>query len=91
LINTGRGAHLDESALLDALAAGHLSQAILDVTEPEPLPPSHPFWNHPRIIVTPHIAGSTRPESAALVLIDNIRRHQRGEPLADAIDRSKGY
>ena len=59
--------------------------------EPEPLPPSHPFWNHPRIIVTPHIAGSTRPESAARVLIDNIRRHQRGEPLRDTIDRSKGY
>lgn len=91
LINTGRGAHLDEAALLDALAAGRLSQAILDVTEPEPLPPSHPFWKHPHIMVTPHIAGSTRPESAALVLIDNIRRHQRGEPLTDAIDRSKGY
>jgi glyoxylate/hydroxypyruvate reductase A len=91
LINTGRGAHLDEAALLDALDAGRLSQAILDVTEPEPLPPSHPFWKHPRIIVTPHIAGSTRPESAALVLIDNIRRHQRGAPLRDAIDRSKGY
>jgi glyoxylate/hydroxypyruvate reductase len=91
LINTGRGAHLDEAALLDALAAGRLSQAILDVAEPEPLPPSHAFWNHPRIILTPHIAGSTRPESAALVLIDNIRRHQRGEPLADAVDRSKGY
>lgn len=91
LINTGRGGHLDEAALLDALAAGHLSQAILDVTEPEPLPPSHPFWKHPRIIVTPHIAGSTRPESAARVLIDNIRRHQRGEALRDAIDRSKGY
>lgn len=91
LINTGRGGHLDEAALLDALATGRLSQAILDVTEPEPLPASHPFWKHPRIILTPHIAGSTRPESAALVLIDNIRRHQRGEPLMDAIDRSKGY
>jgi glyoxylate/hydroxypyruvate reductase A len=91
LINAGRGAHLDESALLDALDSGNLSQAILDVTEPEPLPPLHRFWTHPRIIVTPHIAGSTRPDTAALALIDNIRRHQRGEPLHDAIDRSKGY
>lgn len=91
LINAGRGAHLDEAALLDALESSQLSQAMLDVTEPEPLPSSHRLWNHPRVIVTPHIAGSTRPESAALVLIDNIRRHQRGEPLLDAIDRSKGY
>lgn len=91
LINVGRGAHLDETALLNALDSGHLSQAILDVTEPEPLPPAHRFWTHPRIILTPHIAGSTRPESAALVLIDNIRRHQRGEPLLDAVDRFKGY
>lgn len=91
LINTGRGAHLDESALLNALDSGQLSQAILDVTEPEPLPPSHRFWSHPRIIVTPHIAGSTRPDTAALGLIDNIRRHQRGEPLHDAVDRSRGY
>jgi glyoxylate/hydroxypyruvate reductase A len=91
LINAGRGAHLDESALLDALDSGRLSQAILDVTEPEPLPPSHRFWSHPRIMLTPHIAGSTRPESAALVLIDNIRRHQRGERLLDAVDRDRGY
>lgn len=91
LINVGRGAHLDDAALLDALDSGRLSQAILDVTEPEPLPAAHRLWTHPRIILTPHIAGSTRPESAALVLIDNIRRHQRGEPLLDAVDRSKGY
>lgn len=91
LINVGRGAQLDQSALLDALDSGHLSHAILDVTEPEPLPPAHRFWAHPRVIVTPHIAGSTRPDTAALALIDNIRRHQRGEPLCDAIDRSRGY
>jgi glyoxylate/hydroxypyruvate reductase len=91
LINAGRGAHLEESALLEALDSGRLSQAILDVTEPEPLPRSHPFWSHPRVILTPHIAGSTQPETAALVLVDNIRRHQRGEPLHDVIDRARGY
>lgn len=91
LINAGRGQHLDATALLGALDSGRLSHAILDVTEPEPLPASHPFWNHPRITLTPHIAGSTRPETAARALLANIRRHQSGEPLHDAIDRLKGY
>jgi glyoxylate/hydroxypyruvate reductase len=91
LINAGRGAHLNEAALLGALDSGRLSQAILDVTEPEPLPATHAFWKHPRIVITPHIAGSTQPETAALALLENIRRHQRGEPLRDAIDRSRGY
>lgn len=91
LINAGRGPQLDAAALLDALDRGHLSQVILDVMEPEPLPASHPFWNHPRIALTPHIAGTTRPESAAHAMLDNIRRHQRGEPMHDVIDRSRGY
>jgi glyoxylate/hydroxypyruvate reductase A len=91
LINAGRGPHLHEAALLEALDSGRLSEAILDVTEPEPLPAAHPFWTHPRIVLTPHIAGSTQPETAALVLLENIRRHERGEPLHDAIDRSRGY
>ena len=91
LINAGRGPHLDAGALLLALDSGQLAHAILDVTEPEPLPASHPFWNHPRISLTPHIAGSTRPDTAAHVLLANIRRHQRGEALHDVIDRSKGY
>jgi glyoxylate/hydroxypyruvate reductase A len=91
LINVGRGGHLDQQALLEALDSGHLSAAILDVCEPEPLPPLHPFWTHPRILLTPHIASMTQPQTAALVLLENIRRHKRGEPLRDVIDRSKGY
>jgi glyoxylate/hydroxypyruvate reductase A len=91
LINVGRGGHLDQQALLEALDSGHLSAAILDVCEPEPLPQSHPFWSHPRILLTPHIASMTQPETAALVLLENIRRHGRGEPLRDVIDRRKGY
>jgi glyoxylate/hydroxypyruvate reductase A len=91
LINVGRGGHLDSQALLEALDSGHLSSAILDVCEPEPLPPLHPFWTHPRVLLTPHVASMTQPETAASVLLENIRRHQRGEPLRDVIDRGKGY
>lgn len=91
VINVGRGPHLDQQALIDALDAGHLSRAILDVTDPEPLPPDHPLWRHPRVFITPHVASMTQPETAAPVLLENLRRHQRGEPLSDLIDRGKGY
>src|ERR1700730_1717368 len=91
LINVGRGGHLDDQALLEALDSGHLSSAILDVCEPEPPPPRHPFWTHPRILLTPHIASMTQPQTAAVVLLENIRRHRLGEPLRDVIDRGKGY
>jgi glyoxylate/hydroxypyruvate reductase A len=91
LINVSRGAELDNEALLAALASGQLSQAILDVTEPEPLPAGHPFWRHPRITVTPHIASVTQPLTAAAVLLDNLRRHRRGEPMRNVIDRIRGY
>lgn len=91
LINVGRGPHLVDADLLEALDSGRLSRAILDVTEPEPLPAEHPFWAHPRVFLTPHVASMTQPESAAPILLENVRRHQRGEPLADVIDRSRGY
>lgn len=91
MVNVGRGQHLVNADLLAALDSGRLSRAILDVTDPEPLPPEHPFWTHPRIFLTPHIASMTQPETAAAILLENIRRHQRGEPLRDVIDRSRGY
>lgn len=91
LVNVGRGPHLVEADLLEALDTGQLSRAILDVTEPEPLPAEHPFWAHPRVFLTPHVASMTQPESAAPILLENVRRHQRGEPLADVVDRSRGY
>ena len=91
LINVGRGPHLVDADLLEALDSGQLSRAILDVTEPEPLPAEHPFWTHPRVFLTPHVASMTQPESAAPILLENVRRHQRGEPLTDVIDRSRGY
>lgn len=91
LINVARGQHLVNADLLEALDSGQLSRAILDVTDPEPLPPDHPFWAHPRVFLTPHVASMTQPETAAPILLENLRRHQRGEPLADIIDRSRGY
>jgi glyoxylate/hydroxypyruvate reductase len=91
LINVGRGGHLVEQDLLDALAEGQLSAAILDVTAVEPLPSDHPFWDHPRIVLTPHIASMTQPHTAAQAVLANVRRHQTGEQLLGAIDRERGY
>jgi glyoxylate/hydroxypyruvate reductase A len=91
VINVGRGPHLVDADVLAALDSGRLSRAIVDVTDPEPLPPEHPFWTHPRVFLTPHVASMTQPETAAPILLENIRRHQRGEPFQDVIDRARGY
>lgn len=91
LINVARGQHLNNGDLVDALDSGQLSRAILDVADPEPLPPHHPLWAHPRIFITPHVASMTQPESAAPILLENIRRDQRGEPLLHIVDRMRGY
>ncbi|MEE8279610.1 MAG: glyoxylate/hydroxypyruvate reductase A [Alphaproteobacteria bacterium] len=91
VINCARGAHLVERDLLEALDSGHLSGATLDVFDTEPLPEGHPFWGHPKITVTPHIAGVTLPHSAAERVAANIRRLQKGEPLADVVDLEAGY
>lgn len=91
LINAARGGHLVEDDLLVALHDGHLSGASLDVFKQEPLPKDHPFWHHPRVSVTPHIASVTDPRSAARSLAANIERQQRGEPLLHVVDRRKGY
>lgn len=91
IINPGRGALIDDAALLAALDAGHIAHATLDVFRTEPLPPDHPFWAHPRVTVTPHIAAETRPASAARVIAENIRRGEAGEPLLYLVDRAAGY
>ncbi len=91
VINAGRGGHLRTDDLLAALDDGHLEAAILDVTDPEPLPPDHPLWSHERILVTPHIAAETKADSAGEVLVENIRRHRVGEPLLGQVDRKLGY
>ena len=91
LVNAGRGGHLLEEDLIPALDAGQLSAAALDVFREEPLPPSHPFWRHPRITVTPHIAGITNPKTAAPIILDNIRRCETGRPLINQVDPAQGY
>jgi glyoxylate/hydroxypyruvate reductase len=91
LVNAGRGAHLVEEDLIPALESEQLSAAALDVFREEPLPPGHPFWQHPRILVTPHIAGTTNPQTAAPVILDNIRRFEAGRPLLNQVDPQVGY
>lgn len=91
LVHVGRGPQLIDTDLLAALAVGQIGEAVLDVTDPEPLPPSHAFWRHPRVQLTPHIASMTQPLSAANVVIDNLRRFDAGEPMVGLVDRSRGY
>src|SRR5712671_1582200 len=91
LINVARGGHLMEDDLLAALASGRLSAAVLDVFREEPLPAGHPFWRHPRVIVTPHIAAATHPPTAAPIILDNIRRFEEGRPLLNRVDPAQGY
>lgn len=91
LINPGRGALIEDAALLDALDQGHVGHATLDVFRVEPLPRDHRYWTHPRVTVTPHVAANTRPETSALVIAENIRRGEAGEPFLHLVDRSRGY
>jgi glyoxylate/hydroxypyruvate reductase A len=91
VVNIGRGAHLADADLLAALDSGHLAGATLDVFRPEPLPPEHPFWQHPRILMTPHVAGTGDPDSAAEVVAENIRRARSGATLLNEVDRARGY
>ena len=91
VINAARGGHLVEEDLLGALARRHLSAAVLDVFRDEPLPARHPFWRHPRIVVTPHVAAATHPPTAAPIILDNIRRFEKGRPLLHEIDPAQGY
>lgn len=91
VINPGRGALIDDDALIAALDAGQIAHATLDVFRTEPLPRDHPFWTHPKVTVTPHIASTTRPEGAARAVAENIRRGEAGEPLLHLVDRTAGY
>jgi len=91
LINLGRGGHLKEDDLLQALDDGQLSHAILDVLNEEPPSPDHRFWQHPHVWLTPHVGAMTAPQSAFEGLLANIRRHQVGESLQGLIKRDHGY
>ncbi|RFP88767.1 glyoxylate/hydroxypyruvate reductase A [Rhodobacteraceae bacterium 63075] len=91
VINPGRGPLIDDGALLAALDAGHIAHATLDVFRREPLPGDHPYWTHPSVTVTPHIASETRAETCAEVLAENIRRGEAGAPFLHVVDRAAGY
>lgn len=91
LINMGRGPHVAEADLLAALADGTIASATLDVHATEPLPQDHPFWNHPDILLTPHVAGTSLPATAVVTIGANIRRALAGEKLLHQVDRSRGY
>ena len=91
LINPGRGPLIDDAALVAALDTGQLAHATLDVFRVEPLPRDHPFWAHPRITVTPHIAAATRAVTASIEIARNIKRSEAGLPLHNLVDRARGY
>lgn len=91
IVNPGRGALIDDDALLAALDTGQIGHATLDVFRNEPLPGDHPYWAHPGVTVTPHIASETRPGTASEMIAENIRRCEAGSPLLHVVDRSLGY
>jgi len=91
VINAGRGGHLVDTDLLAALDSGQVSTAALDVFHDEPLPAVHPFWRHPRVTVTPHVASVTHARSAARTIAADIRRLEAGQPPAHPVDRRRGY
>ncbi len=91
ILNPGRGALIDDDALLAALECGQVGHATLDVFRVEPLPQEHPYWAHPNVTVTPHIASETRPDTASEVVAENIRRSEAGEPLLFLVDKARGY
>ena len=86
LVNVGRGSTVDEDALVEALRAGELAGAALDVTRTEPLPVDSPLWDLPNVIITPHGAGG-RPLGAAALIAANALALRRGEPLTNVVDR----
>jgi glyoxylate/hydroxypyruvate reductase A len=91
VVNIGRGGHVIDADLIAALDSGQVAGAMLDVFDEEPLPATHPFWRHPNVIVTPHVAAPTIVSEAAAQVVDNIRRLERGEPPPGIVDRAKGY
>jgi phosphoglycerate dehydrogenase-like enzyme len=90
-INPGRGSSVDEAALGDALTAGRLAAAVLDVFQTEPLPADHPFWRMPNVIITSHTAALSAPPDIAPLFIDNYRRLLAGDPLKYRVSFEDGY
>jgi len=94
LVNAARGPLVVTDALVEALRAGRLAGAVMDVTDPEPLPPDHPLWDEPNVIITPHVAGQAawRIDNMTRLLCENLRRWQSGEPLVNGLeDKTLGF
>jgi glyoxylate/hydroxypyruvate reductase A len=91
LINGGRGRHVVDAAVIEALGSGRLRVAVLDVFREEPLPAGHPFWTHPGVYLTPHVAALTQATTAVAAIADNLRGFEAGAPLRHAVDLARGY
>ncbi|MGH2473482.1 MAG: NAD(P)-dependent oxidoreductase [Candidatus Limnocylindria bacterium] len=95
LVNVGRGGHVVEGDLLDALRSGRIAGAVLDVVADEPLPASSPFWDLPNVILTPHLAGVAGParfwSATAELMAENLPRYAAREPLLNVIDPGRAY
>jgi glyoxylate/hydroxypyruvate reductase len=91
LINAGRGRHVVDDDLLEAIDCGQLAGACLDVFREEPLPREHPFWDRPEITITPHVASQTLASSAAEQVCEAVERVRAGLPLSHRVDRARGY
>ncbi|MEE2944256.1 MAG: glyoxylate/hydroxypyruvate reductase A [Pseudomonadota bacterium] len=91
IINPGRGTLIDDAALIAALDHDQIAHATLDVFRIEPLPANDPYWSHPKVTVTPHIAAETRPSSASEVIAENIARCESGQSLLHQVDKAAGY
>jgi glyoxylate/hydroxypyruvate reductase A len=91
VINVARGGHLVEDDLLASIDSGHLAGATMDVFRTEPLPAAHPFWNHPKITITPHTSARTLREETVDQIARKLAAHERGEPIAGVVDRERGY
>ncbi|HKB96689.1 MAG TPA: NAD(P)-dependent oxidoreductase, partial [Rhizomicrobium sp.] len=91
VMNVGRGGHCNEQDLLAALDTDHLAGAVLDVFQTEPLPPDNALWTHPKVTVTPHIAGITDPRNASAFVVDCVARAESGAPFKNVVDLSRGY
>lgn len=91
LVNVGRGKHLVEADLLSALDSGQIAGAFIDVFRIEPLPKDHPFWYHPKIIVTPHIAAAGIPSEFIDQILDTINNFKSDRPLENLVDLNRGY
>jgi glyoxylate/hydroxypyruvate reductase len=91
LINVARGGHLVEQDLLDALEHGQLAAAMLDVFNEEPLPADHPFWQQPRITITPHSSAQTLRDESVVQVAEKIAALERGETISGVVDIERGY